>query len=294
MENKEKQEPIEEPIKEPAEEITEEEPDEPFVDRGRQEQMSIKQLWVGTIKDIVSKVVLKLLTQTQYDDLTDGGATTLHKHDHGGMDGLDDNDHGAIYYTETEVDTALAAKANDNVVVKLSGNQTVAGIKTHSSFPVTPSSAPTTNYQVANKKYVDDNAPAIANGTVADFQAATVTESGGVDPENINDNNTGNYGDLVNINSYFTVDFGKLVQLTRFRHYGVATGQTGGKFKVQIRNMYDHTFHDWLTNIDINHTAAWSSFTTGDKIITDQVKIVVTTIPSGTNSYIAEAEVIGD
>lgn len=35
-------------------------------------------------------------------------------------------------------------------------DQTIAGIKTFSSFPVTPSSAPTTDYQVANKKYVDD------------------------------------------------------------------------------------------------------------------------------------------
>lgn len=36
--------------------------------------------------------------------------------------------------------------------------QTLAGVKTFSSFPVTPSAAPTTDYQVANKKYVDDNA----------------------------------------------------------------------------------------------------------------------------------------
>lgn len=33
----------------------------------------------------------------------------------------------------------------------------IAGVHTFSSFPVTPSSAPTTNYQVTNKKYVDDN-----------------------------------------------------------------------------------------------------------------------------------------
>lgn len=35
----------------------------------------------------------KHLTATNYTDLTDGGATTLHKHDHGGMDGLGDDDH---------------------------------------------------------------------------------------------------------------------------------------------------------------------------------------------------------
>ena len=37
----------------------------------------------------------------------------------------------------------------------LTGNQTLAGIKTFSSFPITPSENPTTSYQVANKAYVD-------------------------------------------------------------------------------------------------------------------------------------------
>ena len=33
------------------------------------------------------------LTAANHTDLTDSGATTLHKHDHGGMDGLTDDDH---------------------------------------------------------------------------------------------------------------------------------------------------------------------------------------------------------
>ena len=41
--------------------------------------------------------------------------------------------------------------------------QTLAGIKTFTSFPITPTAEPTTDYQVANKKYVDDN----AGGTVS-------------------------------------------------------------------------------------------------------------------------------
>ena len=39
--------------------------------------------------------------------------------------------------------------------VNTSGNQSIAWVKTFSSFPVTPSSNPTTAYQVANKSYVD-------------------------------------------------------------------------------------------------------------------------------------------
>jgi hypothetical protein len=49
-------------------------------------------------------------------------------------------------------------KADDTAVVHKSGDESVGGIKTFTSFPVTPSSAPTSDYQAANKKYVDDNA----------------------------------------------------------------------------------------------------------------------------------------
>ena len=41
----------------------------------------------------------------------------------------------------------------DAFYVALTGNQSIDGVKTFTSFPVTPSSAPTTDYQVANKKY---------------------------------------------------------------------------------------------------------------------------------------------
>lgn len=46
--------------------------------------------------------------------------------------------------------------ADDDAVVKLTGNQTVAGTKTFSSIPVLPSSNPTSNNQATRKKYVDD------------------------------------------------------------------------------------------------------------------------------------------
>lgn len=46
--------------------------------------------------------------------------------------------------------------ADDAVVVKTSGNQTVGGTKTFSSIPVGPTADPTTDNQLARKKYVDD------------------------------------------------------------------------------------------------------------------------------------------
>lgn len=52
--------------------------------------------------------------------------------------------------------TGVPNFALDNVVVKTSGNQTVAGTKTFSTYPVLPTAMPTTDRQAAPKKYVDD------------------------------------------------------------------------------------------------------------------------------------------
>ncbi|WP_086270070.1 hypothetical protein [Campylobacter devanensis] len=73
----------------------------------------------------------------------------------------------ATTYTKTEVDTRVNAKANANAVVALTGNQTIAGIKTFSAVPISATN-PTANNQVANKAYVDTvvNAKANANATV--------------------------------------------------------------------------------------------------------------------------------
>lgn len=46
--------------------------------------------------------------------------------------------------------------ANLSGVVHTTGAQNIDGVKTFTSFPITPSSAPTTDYQVANRKFVVD------------------------------------------------------------------------------------------------------------------------------------------
>ena len=63
------------------------------------------------------------------------------------------------------IDTHLAAANPHTGHVDMTGNETIAGIKTFSSFSITPTAAPATNYQVANKKYVDDNAGGLTNKT---------------------------------------------------------------------------------------------------------------------------------
>lgn len=75
--------------------------------------------------------------------------------------------------TKAYTDAADAAKANDADVVKLTGAQTVAGVKTFSASPVVP--APTTDTQASTKKYVDDSVAAgiAAAGSVAGPASST-------------------------------------------------------------------------------------------------------------------------
>jgi len=78
------------------------------------------------------------------------------------------------------LETTVGTKANDNAVVKLTGDQTVAGVKTFSSSPVVPT--PTTDFQASTKKYVDDaafagvgDASETAKGVVEEATDAEVT-----------------------------------------------------------------------------------------------------------------------
>jgi hypothetical protein len=61
------------------------------------------------------------------------------------------------------VNTALAAKANDNTVVHLAGTEMVTGTKTFSSPPNVPT--PVGTGDVANKAYVDSSVATVGAGT---------------------------------------------------------------------------------------------------------------------------------
>lgn len=57
--------------------------------------------------------------------------------------------------------------------VKTTTAQNVDGVKTFGSFPVSPSSAPTTDYQLSNKKYVDDQVATKKLGSWASRSTST-------------------------------------------------------------------------------------------------------------------------
>lgn len=65
-----------------------------------------------------------------------------------------------------------------NDVVKLAGFQRVGGIKDFNQFPLTPKTSPSSNYQVANKKYVDDNAGSGTMFTLVEIGAGATNQDG--------------------------------------------------------------------------------------------------------------------
>lgn len=65
--------------------------------------------------------------------------------------------------TTDQLATALLTKANDADVVKLTGTQSVAGVKTFTSIPVLPATNPTTVNQAVRKGYVDTELALKAN-----------------------------------------------------------------------------------------------------------------------------------
>lgn len=67
----------------------------------------------------------------------------------------------------TELDSLLASKADDNSVVKLTGNQSVGGIKTFTSLPRIPL-MPVMNEDATSKKYVDDEIAGVVLGQIPD------------------------------------------------------------------------------------------------------------------------------
>jgi len=117
--------------------------------------------------------------QKVWTDQNDGSGSGL---DADKLDGSHASAFSLTSHNHSGVYLPIAGKAADSQkldgidslsFVRDTGNETIAGIKTFSSFPVTPSSAPGSNYQVANKKYVDDASPSVGDGTITQAKLKT-------------------------------------------------------------------------------------------------------------------------
>jgi hypothetical protein len=74
-------------------------------------------------------------------------------------------------------DTTVQSALNtiDENAVSVDKAQTIAGVKTFSSFPVTPNVDPTTDYQVANKRYADTRVNVTSVGSLINGAAEKTT-----------------------------------------------------------------------------------------------------------------------
>jgi len=102
-----------------------------------------------------------------YSDKTAGDDLPTTKPD--GSTALDSDDAGRLAYDTDGTFGGLFYKYSGSTweqvpLVALTGAQTIEGVKTFSSFPLTPEDAPEEDYQVANVKFVNDNSGA-ANWT---------------------------------------------------------------------------------------------------------------------------------
>ena len=113
------------------------------------------------------------------------------------------------------------------------------------------------------------------------------------DSEKINDGITTTIGslDMSPVNYYAEIKYDFIVRIQRFRQYGFASTARSSKLKVQYFNIFTGLWIDWITDINVKTDAnAWSDYIVGPIVITNKVRIVVTTLDR--EALIREAEVI--
>ena len=142
--------------------------------------------------------------------------------------------------------------------VSLTGNQTISDIKTFSSFPVTPSAAPTATYQAANKKYVDDSAIGVGQS----WQDVTGSRVGGTTYTN----NTGKpimvsvshfaSGSSINTPGVTGYVGDVLVQRSALTTSGGAAGTVGSSISILVPS--GATYRILLTGTASNRSVTWA------------------------------------
>jgi hypothetical protein len=193
------------------------------------------------------------------------------------------------YATETYVDTAISAippvdlssYATNSSVVKLTGNQTIAGIKTFSSNPIVPdltfiSSGGTA---CANKNYVDDRVSTKAS--LSQIQNNNNVWDGTNTFTNNVSLNTASLSSNLSVNS-------QLVSPTQLSYLSNLTGDINTRFNANESNISTHT-----TQINtINDTL--SGLATGSSVVNLTTNQTIEGIKTFSSSPIVPDVALGD
>jgi len=132
---------------------------------------------------------------------------------------------------KTGYDSHVAAANPHSGHVDTTGNESISGVKTFGSFPVTPSAAPTTDYQVANKKFVED------------YHDANV---------DLNANDREVYREILEGSAFRKVTWADCSDLVTFGSFAGATTTDGEKWTFAAADVWTGTSLDestWATTI---------------------------------------------
>lgn len=157
--------------------------------------------------------------------------------------------------------------------VSLSNSQTIAGIKTFTSLPVGPSSAPTTDYQMANKKFVEDYLKNQTNNISFNesgwayfqgFKDNGILATTSVNPNTLNANSTYYHTGTINVPEQYgiivTFAIGTLLGDDRLQIFYAVN-----KSKIYIRKTINNQGSSWTSWEDISQgigtSQSWQNVT---------------------------------
>ena len=107
------------------------------------------------MRDIINTLVVGTVTEERAEVL---GHQHYQLYDTNGVLALDIDNTGEATFQDNLIVTGDLTVTGNNILDSTGNVMTFAAqVITFDNFPITPSAAPTTDYQVANKKYVDDN-----------------------------------------------------------------------------------------------------------------------------------------
>ena len=201
--------------------------------------------------------------------------------------------------------TTLSAVDGDLVTGSIKFGVTVFGVEGHSDVRnISDADAVTgevflgkTFYAASGGKRtgtyeaVADYRPYCPDLTVADFQVnpATGTWSGN-GPQRVNDGLTGTdtWGDL---GEYADIALEAGFKFKQYRHFGSVTSDGTGRFKLQIWNVNEAQWEDWVTDIPTRTLASFSDWVVEDEVVSSKLRVLVTTGGAFDHTRVVELEV---
>lgn len=131
----------------------------------------------------------------------------------------------------------------------------------------------------------------IVDATVALFKANAATGDA-TDPENLNDGNTSTKVSADQDDRYAEVDFGKLVEISKFRLYGGVNNDGTAIIKIEYYNPFTAQYEEWVTDIPLLALSDWGEWnTSGGARFCTKIKVTWTYYSFSTKSCIYEMEV---